>query len=130
VEDFDHFEIDAQVVEKSGAIHGLRLADFVVKDNRSPTTLRYCSQDETSLDIIFAFELSRFMAAQINQIRGAAEIAMSELREGDRVAVISFNKTSRIECRTEATDSADEAAVPAVLRSSAGEGGPAPHSGY
>ena len=79
-------EIDAQVIEKSGTIHGLSLDDFVVKDNRSPITLRYCSQDETSLDIIFVFERSRFMAAQITQIKDAAEIVMSELREGDRVA--------------------------------------------
>jgi VWFA-related protein len=90
-------EVDAQVTGKNGTIESLRLDDFAVKDNRRPVTLRYCSQDETSLDIIFVFELSRFMAAQIAQIRTAAEIAMSELREGDRVAVMSFNKASRME---------------------------------
>jgi hypothetical protein len=90
-------EVDAQVTGTNGTIEGLRLEDFAVKDNRSPITLRYCSQEETSLDIVFVFELSRFMAAQIGQIRAAAEVAMSELTDGDQVAVMSFNKTSRME---------------------------------
>jgi hypothetical protein len=90
-------EVDAQVIGKDGTIEGLQLGDFTVKDNRSPITLRYSSQEETSLDIVFVFELSRFMAPQIAQIKTAAEVAMNELREGDRVAVISFNKTSRME---------------------------------
>jgi hypothetical protein len=59
--------------------------------------LRYCSQDYTSLDIVLVFELSRFMSHQLAQMRATAEIVLSELREGDRVAVMSFNKTSRIE---------------------------------
>ena len=90
-------EVDAQVVGEHGPIEKLQLGDFAVKDNRLPVTLRYCSQEETSLDVILVFELSRFMAPQLTQIRTAAEIAMGELREGDRVAVMSFNKASRIE---------------------------------
>jgi VWFA-related protein len=90
-------EIDAQVIGRNGTIEGLQLRDFVVKDNGQPVALRYCSQDETSLDIVLLFELSRFMAPQATRIRIAAEIAMSELRADDRVAVMSFNRTSRIE---------------------------------
>lgn len=88
-------EIDAQVIGKNGTIDGLQQGDFVVKDNGQPVTLRYCSQDDTSLDILF--ELSRFMAPQITRLRSATETAMSELREKDRVAVMSFNRTSRME---------------------------------
>lgn len=90
-------EIDAQVLGGHGTIEGLHLADFAVKDNRNPVKLRYCSQEETSLDVVFLFETSRFMAPQLTRIRTASEIAMNELREGDRVAVMSFNRTSRME---------------------------------
>lgn len=90
-------EVNAQVIGKTGTIDGLHAGDFAVKDNGSPMTLRYCSQDETGLDVVLVFELSRFMAPHQAQIRAAAEVALSELREGDRVAVMSFNKTSRIE---------------------------------
>jgi VWFA-related protein len=90
-------EVDAQVIGNGGTIDGLHAADFSVKDNGNPITLRYCSQDDTALDLLLVFELSRFMAPQLAQIRAAAEIAMGELTEGDRVAVMSFNKTSRIE---------------------------------
>jgi hypothetical protein len=118
-------EVDAQVTGANGTIAGLRLDDFVVKDNRSPITLRYCSEDETSLDIILVFELSRFMAAQITPIRIAAEIAMSELKEGDRVAVMSFNKASRMELRLSGDLKAVKAQVRSGLLNAAFENDPA-----
>jgi VWFA-related protein len=90
-------EVDAQVIGRNGTIEGLELADFAVTDNRQPVRLRYCSLDETSLDIVLLFEVSRFMKPKLTQIRTAAEMAMSELREGDQVAVMTFSKTPRLE---------------------------------
>jgi VWFA-related protein len=90
-------EVDAQVIGKSGIIDGLRLQDFSVQDNRHPVTLRYCSQEETPLDIVLLFELSRFMKPKLVEMRIAVENALAELREGDRVAVMSFAKTTQLE---------------------------------
>jgi hypothetical protein len=84
-------EADAQVVAKTHTIDGLGLADFVVRDNKKPVTLRYCAQDDLPLDLILMFELSRFMEPRQKNLLLGAEMAMAELREGDRVAVLSYN---------------------------------------
>ena len=75
-------EIDAQVFDKSGIIDGLKQDDFVVKDDRKPVSLRYCVQEETSLDLMFLFELSKMMAPNRVKLRGAAEAASSDEADG------------------------------------------------
>lgn len=90
-------EVDAQVVGKAGVIDGLRVEDFVVTDNRKPVALRYCAQDDLPLDIVFLFELSKDMAPRQSNLVLASEVAMAELREGDRAAVLSFNDRVRPE---------------------------------
>ena len=90
-------EVDAQVIGKSGIIDGLHIQDFAVQDNRHAVTLGYCSQEETPLDIVLVFELSRFMKPKLKEMRTAVESALAELREGDRVAVMSFAKTAQLE---------------------------------
>lgn len=90
-------EVDVVVAGKEGAIDGLQLTDFAVQDNRRPVDLRYVSHEETTLDAVLAFEVSRLMAPKLTQMRAAAEMALAELREGDRVAVMSFNQEPRME---------------------------------
>jgi VWFA-related protein len=90
-------EIDAQVFDKSGIIDGLKQDDFAVKDDRKPVSLRYCVQEETSLDLVFLFELSKMMLPNRTKLRGAAEAAMAAMRDGDRAGVLSFNEGLRIE---------------------------------
>jgi VWFA-related protein len=90
-------EVDVAVAGKEGPIDGLQLADFAVQDNRKPVTLRYASQDESPLDVVFLFELSKLMMPKLLQVRTAAEMAMAELRDADRVAVMSFNQETRME---------------------------------
>src|SRR5215469_5645571 len=90
-------EIDAQVFDKSGIIDGLKQDDFVVTDDRQRVSLRYCVQEETPLDLVFLFELSRMMAPNRMKLRGAAEAAIAAMREGDRAGVLSFNQGLQIE---------------------------------
>jgi hypothetical protein len=90
-------EVHAAVVDKAGPIDGLQPGDFAVQDNRHPVTLRYGQQDESVLDVVFLFEISKLMASKVLQVRIASEMAMAELREGDRVAVLSFKEEARVE---------------------------------
>lgn len=89
--------LDATVTGNSGAIEGLQLRDFAVKDNGKSVMLSSASIEETALDLVLSFELSRFMRPKLDQIRSATEMAMAELRQGDRVAAMSFDKTARLE---------------------------------
>jgi VWFA-related protein len=84
-------KVDAEVAGKSGIVEGLQKQDFVILDNGQPQTLRYCSQDEEPLDVILLFDISSSMGPSIRKVANSAQLAMSELRHGDRVAVMSFN---------------------------------------
>jgi VWFA-related protein len=84
-------KVDAEVAGKSGIVDGLQKRDFVILDNGQPQTLRYCSQSEEPLDVILLFDISSSMGPSIRKVANSAQLAMSELRHGDRVAVMSFN---------------------------------------
>lgn len=84
-------KVDAEVAGKTGIVDGLRKEDFVILDNGQPQTLRYCSQDEEPLDVILLFDISSSMGPSIRKVANSAQLAMSELRHGDRVAIMSFN---------------------------------------
>ncbi len=90
-------EIDAQVFDRAGIIEGLKAGDFAVRDDGHPVTLRYCAQEETPLELLLVFELSKMMASNRIALRGAAEIAMSAIREGDHLGALSFNEGVRVE---------------------------------
>jgi VWFA-related protein len=90
-------EVDAQVVDRAGVIEGLQQRDFVIKDNRSPVPLRYCVLEETPLDLVLLFELSKAMAPKLAQLRLASEMALAEIHDRDRVGVLSFDQDVRVE---------------------------------
>jgi VWFA-related protein len=84
-------KVDAEVAGKSGVVDGLQKQDFVILDNGQPQTLRYFSQNEEPLDVVLLFDISASMGPSIRKVANSAQLAMSELRHGDRVAVMSFN---------------------------------------
>jgi hypothetical protein len=90
-------EIDAEVIGNGAVIEGLQVGDFAVKDDREPVAIRYCLWERASLDLVLIFDLSKVMAPQRTQLTAASETAMAELREGDRVAVMSFDERPQVE---------------------------------
>jgi VWFA-related protein len=83
--------VDAQVTGAAGGINGLRKEDFEIRDNGEPQRVLYCSQDEQPLDILLLFDNSGSMEPAIRRLAASAHTALSELRQGDRVAVANFN---------------------------------------
>lgn len=86
--------VDVQVTERMGAIAGLRIDDFVVRDNEQPQALVYCTQDEEALDLMLLFDISGSMRPSIRRVAAQGRVALRELRHGDRVAVADFNTDS------------------------------------
>jgi hypothetical protein len=78
-------------------IEGLERADFQIKDNDEPVSVRYCVREQTPLDIVFVFDLGKATASKLDQLRIAAEAAMAELHEGDRASTASFGERFRVE---------------------------------
>jgi hypothetical protein len=89
--------IDAQVFDGNGIIDGLGPHDFVVKDDGQPVAIRYCTQEEQPLDLVFLLEISKMMAPNVAKLRGSAEEAIASLRQGDRAAALSFSESVKME---------------------------------
>lgn len=83
--------VDAQVTGNAGGINGLHKEDFEIRDNGDPQRVLYCSQDEQPLDILLLFDTSGSMEPAMRRLAASAHTALSELRQGDRVAVANFN---------------------------------------
>jgi hypothetical protein len=60
-------------------------------------SLRYCVQEDSPLDLVLLFELSKMMAANRVALRGATEVAMSAAREGDRLGAMAFSDGAQLE---------------------------------
>ena len=84
-------KVDAEVTTKGTVVDGLRKDDFVVLDNGQPQRIQYFSQEEEPLDVVLLFDISQSMGPSIQKVASSARLAMSELRKGDRVGVMSFN---------------------------------------
>ncbi|HTS29781.1 MAG TPA: VWA domain-containing protein [Bryobacteraceae bacterium] len=86
--------VDAQVTDGQKAIDGLQKEDFVIKDNDVTRSILYCSQDEQSLDLMLLFDISESMYPGLRRLAASAHTALTELRQGDRVALAEFNTKS------------------------------------
>jgi VWFA-related protein len=86
--------VDAQVSDGKAAIDGLQKDDFIVKDNGVKRPILYCSQEEQALDLMLLFDISDSMFPGIRRLAASAHTALTELRQGDRVALADFNTRS------------------------------------
>jgi len=83
--------VDAQVNSRDGIISGLDKADFEIRDNNELQKPLYCSQEDQALDLLLLFDNSGSMLPAMRRLAASAHTALSELRQGDRVAVANFN---------------------------------------
>ncbi len=86
--------VDAQVVDGKNPVDGLQKEDFIVKDNGVRRSILYCSQEEQALDLMLLFDISDSMYPGIRRLAASAHTALTELRQGDRVALADFNTQS------------------------------------
>jgi VWFA-related protein len=86
--------VDAQVTDGTVGIDGLTKDDFIVKDNGQTRSILYCSQEEQSLDLMLLFDISDSMFPGIRRLAASAHTALTELKQGDRVAIADFNTQS------------------------------------
>src|ERR1035438_8198878 len=83
--------VDAQVTDGTKGIDHLEKVDFLVKDNGVEQPILYCSQEDQAMDILLLFDSSGSMAPAIRRVAASAHTALTELHQGDRVAVANFN---------------------------------------
>lgn len=94
VTDVSLVRVDARVVGPGGVIDGLTREDFVVHDNGQSQPVVSCSTEDSPLDVVLLFDVSRSMAPGILPVAASAQRALAELRAGDRVAAMAFDTRS------------------------------------
>ena len=88
--------VDAEVTDGTRLLAGFHKEDFQVFDNGTPQTILYFSHEETPLDLILLFDISGSMIPKLKKLAASAHAALAQLRHGDRVAVMVFNRKSTI----------------------------------
>ena len=83
--------VDAQVVDRDNrAITGLRVSDFVLREQGQPQPIRNFASENMPVDVLLLLDVSASMRPHVERIAQAAHQAMRVLGDEDRVAIMVF----------------------------------------
>lgn len=82
--------VDVEVREDGHPVADLGKESFRVTDEGKPQTIVYFGHEEEPLDVILLFDARGQVGWDVKRIAEAVHTALSELREGDHVAVMAF----------------------------------------
>jgi len=89
--------VDVQVLDGGGgAITGLTADDFELRDNGKRVAIRNFQREEMPLDVLFLLDVSGSMQPHIQQVARASQEALNILGKDDRVAVMVFDRSTRL----------------------------------
>ena len=89
--------VDVQVLDRDNrAIQGLRQEDFVLREEGRPQPIRNFTSENTPIDILFLFDVSASMGPHVRRIASAAHQAFNVLGTQDRVAIMVFDRSTRV----------------------------------
>ncbi len=89
--------VDVQVLDRDNrAILGLRQEDFVLREEGRPQAIRNFTSENTPIDILFLFDVSASMGPHVRRIASAAHQAFNVLSNQDRVAIMVFDRSTRV----------------------------------
>lgn len=89
-------KVDAEVIDGTKLLDGFLKDDFRIFDNGRQQSILYFSQGEEPLDLVLMFDLSGSMIPKLQKLSESAHVALAELRQGDRVAVMVFGSKSSV----------------------------------
>ncbi|HEY3443436.1 MAG TPA: VWA domain-containing protein [Paludibaculum sp.] len=89
--------VDVQAVDRDNrAITSLNREDFVLRDSGKSREIRNFATEEMPLDVLFLLDVSASMRPHVERIASAAQNAMSLLGKDDRIAIMVFDRASRV----------------------------------
>ena len=89
--------VDAQVVDRDNrAITGLRAEDFVLREEGRPQPIRNFASEDMPVDVVLLLDVSASMRPHVERIASAAHQALRVLGDEDRVAVMVFDRATRL----------------------------------
>jgi VWFA-related protein len=89
--------VDAQVVDRDNrAITGLRMSDFILREDGRPQQIRNFASENMPVDVLFLLDVSASMRPHVQRIADAAHQALRVLGNEDRMAIMVFDRQSRL----------------------------------
>ena len=89
--------VDAQVIGRDQqAVTGLSAEDLVLLVNGEPQEIRNFGNEDMPVDVLLLLDVSGSMRSHIERLSSAAEQALRVLGEQDRVAIMVFDRGTRI----------------------------------
>ena len=89
--------VDVQALDRDNKpIVGLRETDFILTESGKPQQIRNFQSENMPLDVVLLFDVSRSMRPHVERIVSAAHQALRVLGKEDRVAIMVFDRNSRV----------------------------------
>src|SRR5437588_1661672 len=95
--DVSLLRMDAQVVDRNNRpIPGLRMEDFVLREDGNTQEIRNFSTEKLPIDLILLLDVSGSMEPHVQRIASAAHQALRVLGSQDRIAILVFDRNTRV----------------------------------
>jgi VWFA-related protein len=89
--------IDAQVVDRANHnIGGLGPQDFILRDGGQVQPIQSVDSENLPIDLLLLLDVSASMRPHIQRISTASHDAFRQMRSGDRIAIMVFDRASRV----------------------------------
>jgi VWFA-related protein len=89
--------VDAQVVDRENRpIRSLRVEDFVLREDGNEQEIRNFQSEKMPVDVLLLVDVSRSMESHVQRIASASHQALRALGDQDRVAIMVFDRSTRV----------------------------------
>jgi len=116
--------VDAQVVDGgSHPIRDLRVQDFILRVDGKPQEIRHFQNERRPVDVVLLLDVSRSMEPHIRRVATASHQALRALGDQDRIAIMVFDRFTRLRMPFSSDRPGAERALESVLDRETFEGG-------
>jgi VWFA-related protein len=116
--------VDTQVVDRDDhAVIGLHAEDFILRDEGQPQPITNFASEQMPVDLLLLLDVSRSMQPHIKHVASAAHKAFQALRDQDRVAIMVFDRQTRLRLPYRFSRDEAEKELTALLKNEAFDGG-------
>jgi VWFA-related protein len=116
--------VDVQAVDSGNRpITGLTKDDFVLRENGKPQEIRDFQSEKMPVDVVLLLDVSRSMQPHVRRITSAAHQALRVLGKQDRIAILVFDRSTRVRLPFRESRGEVESGLNAVLDQETFDGG-------
>jgi VWFA-related protein len=116
--------VDAQVVDRDNrSIRGLKAEDFNLRVNGNQQEIRDFQSEKMPVDVLLLLDVSRSMESHVQRIASASHQALGALGEQDRIAIMVFDRSTRVRMPLRASRQDAERELAKVLEEETFQGG-------